>query len=89
MDFRFKGVSLRNRSGKYVAPIWVNRKQHYLSEWEAQEDAAVAYDEALIFLASLFDCSLLSRHAAGQSPFASRKSSACPVAVTLWFLQHT
>ncbi len=79
MSFRFrgvgKGIRLHKVPSRYKARIRVAGKTHHLGEWEAGEDAAVAYDEARIFQASLFGCSLPSRKIAGDTSFAVKESS--------------
>ena len=42
----YKGVSIHNGTGKYIAMIGLNRKQIYLGLYETAEDAHKAYCEA-------------------------------------------
>lgn len=43
---KFKGVSRRKNSKKWVASINIYRKSHYLGAFEDEEKAALAYNEA-------------------------------------------
>ncbi len=83
MSFRFKGVTLQKTSATYTAIVNIDGKPRYLGLWKGQEDAAVAYDEALIFQAGLF------RSTAGRTPFACESQVCPPLAVTMHFLRHT
>ena len=47
---RYRGVSTHKQSGKWVAQIKSGGKQVYLGFYSDQEDAARAYDQAIIHM---------------------------------------
>lgn len=47
---RYRGVSTHKQSGKWVAQIKSGGKQVYLGFYTDQEDAARAYDQAVIHM---------------------------------------